>query len=169
MPSTLGVVTRLVASVVLTAALAASASARAASTPVVPVFVQGLVQERSADLAFVPTRSVSGYRYERFRATPQLVVLRLRRTRPAAGRPAWFTVSMRRLAGSLSSCGDGRIQTLQMGGNKVYWDGTTAWRCVAAAGRAVRIEITGPAADPTRFSSKFAYGRVAASVRRIGS
>lgn len=167
LPATLGIVIRLGALLVLAAALVAVASASAASPPVVPAFVQALVQRRAATLAFVPTRSVPGYRYDRFRATPRLVVLRFRRTQPATGQPAWFTVSTRRLGRTLSGCGDGKLQTLQMGGNKVYWDGGTAWRCAAAPGGAVRIEVAGPPADPVRFSSRFAYGRVAASVKRI--
>jgi hypothetical protein len=160
-------VTRVLA---LLAALSVAAGASAAaSAPVVPGFVQGLVHARAPGLAFVPTRAVAAYRYERFGATPRRVSYRFRRVRQASGQPAFYTVTARKLGGGLATCGAGKIQTLQMGGNRVYWDGTTAWRCFSATGGPARVDVTGAAAAPTKFSSKFAYGRVAASVKRIAA
>jgi hypothetical protein len=102
------------------------------------------------------------FRYSGFRVAPttRQVTYRFARVRPARNQPP-FTVTIAPHRGPLSACGAGREQTLQMGGNKVYWDGSTAWRCVRFRGGAARISVTGAAA------SRFAYGRVAASVRRI--
>ncbi|HJU47497.1 MAG TPA: hypothetical protein VJ689_05160 [Gaiellaceae bacterium] len=151
------------------AAATAACAAAAATAPVVPVFVQGLVHARAPGLAFVPTRAVAAYRYERFGASRLRVTYRFRRLRQASGQPAFYTVTARKLAGGFGACAAGKTQTLQMGGNKVYWDGAAAWRCFPAPGGPARVDVTGPAAAPARFASKFAYGRVAASVKRIGT
>jgi hypothetical protein len=49
-----------------------------------------------------------------------------------------------------------------MGGNKVFWDGTVAWRCVAGpGGRLVKIAASGPNLPDV------ALGRVSASGKRV--
>jgi hypothetical protein len=87
-------------------------------------------------------------------------------TRPSAtsGRfgPEPASLTARRFGGTLASCGDGREKTLQMGGNKVYWDGEVAWRCVRGAdGRAVKLAASGPNLPDV------ALGRVVASGKRV--
>ena len=143
--------------------------AHAATAPAVPLRAQIALAKAARGLAFIPTRIPSGYRFQSYRLgqSPSTVVLRFARTKPAGSRPAWFTVTTRRFSGSRAACADRRLQTLQMGGNKVYWDGTTAWRCQAVPGGLVRVNVTGPAVDPQRFAAAFAYGRVAASAKRV--
>jgi hypothetical protein len=160
---------RLVVLLLVTALGAATQAAPAAASPAVPAFVQGLVKKRAGNLAFVPTRVLLGYRYESYRISGQAptVVLRFRRSKPAQNQPPWFTVTVRPYAGKPADCGNGMLQTQQLGGNKVYWDGTSAWRCQPFAGGAARISVSGPPTDPTRFAAAFAYGRVTASVKRI--
>jgi hypothetical protein len=64
--------------------------------------------------------------------------------------------------GSLASCPDGKTKTLQLDGNKVYWDGTVAWRCVRTpAGRLVKMTATGPNLPDV------ALGIVVASGKRV--
>ncbi len=140
-----------------------------AEAPIVSPFVQRLVKKRAADLAYVPTRVPSHYRYQRYEvgSRPARVTLRFTRATPARHQPPWFTVTATPYTAPLSACGEGKQQTLQLGGNKVYWDGTTAWRCLTSPRGVTRVAVTGPPIDPMTFASKFAYGRVAASVKRI--
>jgi len=142
----------------------------ASAAPVVPTFVQGLVKARAGDLAYVPTRVPLHYRYRSLRVASEAkrVTYVFARARPAAGQPP-FAVTIAPYRGRLAACGDGQQRTLQLGGNKVYWNGIAAWRCLAPPRAAsVRVTVTGNA-DPARFASKLAYGRVAASVQRIPS
>ena len=47
--------------------------------------------------------------------------------------------------GSLASCANGKQKTIQYDGNKVYWAGGLAWRCVrGAGGRNVKLLAAGP-------------------------
>ena len=160
---------RLVVLLLITALGAATQAVPAAASPAVPPFVQGLVKKRARHLAFVPTRVLRGYRYESYRISGRAptVVLRFRRAKPAQNQPPWFTVTVRPYAGRPADCGSGKLQTLQLGGNKVCWDGTSAWRCQLLAGGTAKISVSGPSTDPMKFAAKFAYGLVAASVKRV--
>jgi hypothetical protein len=64
--------------------------------------------------------------------------------------------------GTLASCADGKQKTLQLDGNKVYWDGSVAWRCVHGAnGRLVKLLAAGAKLPDS------ALGIVVASGKRI--
>ena len=125
------------------ALLVAAASAGGATQPLVPPFIQGLVRAKAGSLAYVPTRAPIGYRYAAYRWDPAARALTIRLAhRREPRRTISFTA--RRSAVPLARCGDGRVKTLQLDGNKVYWDGTTAWRCVRGRdGRPVRLSATG--------------------------
>jgi hypothetical protein len=157
---------RVVSLVALVAALAAAPAAPAAApTPAVPPFVQGLLVRRADGLAYVPTRLPFHYAYRSYGWDTGRRVVTLRfgdvRFPPQARRTLVFTAEPFRRP--LARCGDGRVSTLQMGGNKVYWDGTVAWRCVrAAGGRSVRLAAVHPTYP------KFALGALVASARRVG-
>jgi hypothetical protein len=153
-----------VAGALMLAAVSAVSAAAASPKPIVPVFIQTLVREKAGSLAYVPTRTPFGHRYVRYRwDTPRrlLTITLADRRFPVDGRHS-VAFTARRFTGTLASCGDGREKTLQMGGNKVYWDGTLAWRCVRGAdGRLVRIAASGPNLPDV------ALGRVVASGRRV--
>jgi hypothetical protein len=147
------------------AALALAASAAAASSPVVPPFIQQLVAKNAGDLAYVPTRVPFRYRYRSYRYDPATRMLTLRladvRFPPGAKHSLAFTAEPFR--GALETCGDGRQKTLQMGGNKVYWDEGVAWRCQRTPrGRIVKLLAAGPGLPDV------ALGRVVASAKHIG-
>jgi hypothetical protein len=148
----------------LTAVIAAPASTSAATPkPLVPAFIQNVIKAKAGALAHAPTRAPFGYRYRRYQWDAQrrilTIVLADPRFPPDGRHSVTFTVT--RFGGTLSSCGNGRGKTLQMGGNKVYWNGMVAWRCVRAAnGPTVRLAASGPNLPDV------ALGRVAASVKR---
>ena len=162
---------RLLALAALLAAPApapAPALARASegAEPAVPPFVQALVARKAGSLAYVPTRLPLRYRYRSYRWDPSARALTLRfgdeRFPPAAARTVVFTVEPWRKP--LARCGDGRVKTLQMGGNRVYWDGSAAWRCQRGPdGRVARLSATHPTFP------EFALGRVVASGKRVGA
>ena len=146
--------------------LAAPAVARADVTPepAVPPVVQALVARKAGGLAYVPTRLPLRYRYRSYRWDPAARTLTLRfgdeRFPPSARHTLVFTVEP--YGRPLARCGDGRLKTLQMGGNRVYWDGSVAWRCRRGAdGRTVRMSATHPTFP------EFALGRVVASGKRV--
>jgi hypothetical protein len=143
------------------AAFATGSVAAATAKPVVPPFVQKLVRAKAGALAYVPTRVPFGYRYVGYRWRDRAVTIKVADRRfPLDGRHS-LAFTARRFAGTLASCGAGRQKTLQMGGNKVYWDGETAWRCLRATdGRLVRIAASGPNLPDV------ALGRVVASGKR---
>jgi hypothetical protein len=148
----------------LLSALLVSA-AQAATPPVVPAFVQGLLTARAGELAYVPTRLPFRYRYRSYRYDPAAEVVTLRfadsRFAVTVGHSLVFTVE--RFPGAFSTCGDGRQKTLQMGGNKVYWDGSVAWRCQRSQrGGIVKLLAAGPNLPDV------ALGRVVASGKRVG-
>jgi hypothetical protein len=156
---------RVVSLLALLAALAAASAAPATPTPAVPPFVQGLLVRRADGLAYAPTRLPFRYAYRSYGwdESRRVVTIRFGDVRfPAqARRTLVFTAEPFRRP--LARCGDGRVSTLQMGGNKVYWDGTVAWRCVrAAGGRSVRLAAVHPTYP------KFALGALVASARRVG-
>ena len=128
--------------------LALAATATAASAPLVPQFTQGLVKKRAGSLAYVPTRSPSGYRYLSYTWSPTTKTLNVRlhdkHYRPGNARHT-ATFTARWFGGSLASCANGKQKTIQYDGNKVYWAGGVAWRCVrGAGGRNVKLLAAGP-------------------------
>jgi hypothetical protein len=154
---------RLVA--VLSALLLVSAPAAAAkSTPVVPPFIQQLTQAKAGVLAYVPTRVPFRYRYVGHRWNGRVLEIRVADRRFRLDRRHSVAFTAQRFRGTLASCGSGRERTLQMGGNKVYWDGAVAWRCVRGSdGRLVRLAASGPNLPDV------ALGRVVASGKRVAS
>lgn len=143
------------------ASLPASATA-AKPRPVVPPFIQKVVRAKAGVLAYVPARVPFGYRYSAYRWNGRVLTITLADRRfPADGRHS-IAFTAQRFGGALASCGDGREKTLQMGGNKVYWNGEVAWRCVRGSnGRLVRMAASGPNLPDV------ALGRVAASGKRV--
>ena len=151
----------VLAALAVAALLPASLSAAKAS-PVVPPFIQKLVRSKAGGLAYVPTRVPFRYRYVGYGWKGRVLTIRIADRRfPLDGRRS-LAFTARRFGGTLASCGDGREKTLQMGGNKVYWDGEAAWRCVRGPdGRAVRLAASGPNLPDV------ALGRVVASGKRV--
>jgi hypothetical protein len=145
----------------LTAAVVPVSASAAAAKPVVPPFIQQIARAKAGALAYVPTHVPFGYRYSSYRWNGRVlrIVLADRRF-PVDGRHS-LAVTAQRFGGTLAGCGNGREKTLQMGGNKVFWDGDVAWRCVRGSnGRLVRIEASGPNLPDV------ALGRVVASGKR---
>jgi hypothetical protein len=151
----------LVALAAVGLAAAAAPASDAKATPLVPPFIQSLVRAKATALAYVPARAPIGYRYAAYRWNGRVLTIVLADRRfPRDGRHS-IRFTARRFAGSPASCADGREKTLQMGGNKVYWDGALAWRCVrGAAGRLVRLAASGPNLPDV------ALGRLVASAGR---
>ena len=150
--------------VVLLVLAVAVGSASAAPAPAVPRFIQGLVESKAGALAYAPTRLPFRYRYVGYGWDPATQVLKLRFADsrfPLDGRHT-IVFSAQRFGGALSACAVGKQKTLQMGGNRVYSDGSVAWRCVrGSGGRNVRVEASGPNLPDV------ALGRVVASVKRL--
>jgi hypothetical protein len=146
----------------LAAVLPTPASA-AKPKPVVPLFIQQLVRAKAGALAYAPTRVPLGYRYAAYRWNGRvLTIVHADRRFPVNGVHS-IAFTAQGFGGTLPSCGNGREKTLQMGGNKVYWDGEVAWRCVrGSGGRLVRIAASGPNLPDV------ALGRVVASGKRVG-
>lgn len=151
---------RLVA-IVFALLLATAPAAAAKANPVVPPFIQRLAQAKAGALAYVPTRVPFGYRYASYRWNGRSFTITLADRRfPVDGRHS-IAFTAQRFGGASASCGNGREKTLQMGGNKVYWNGEVAWRCVLASnGRLVRIAASGLNLPDV------ALGRVTASGKR---
>jgi hypothetical protein len=145
-------------------ALSAASASAAKPKPVVPAFIQTLARAKAGSLAYVPTRVPFGHRYVRYQwdaPRRRLTITLAARRFPLDGRHS-IAFTARRFAGRLASCGDGRQKTLQMGGNRVYWDGALAWRCVRGRdGRPVQIAASGPNLPDV------ALGRVVASAKRV--
>jgi hypothetical protein len=134
--------------------VAAAPAAAAASQPLVPTFVQQLLKRKAGPLAYAPTRAPFRYRYESFTWKSPVLTIRLVDPRydNAAAHRVTFTV--RRFSGD---CAAGKLKTLQLDGNRVYWDGTIAWRCV----RSVKLSASGPNLPDVTL------GQVVASVKRL--
>jgi len=117
-------------------------------TPLIPPFIQHVIQQKAGPLAYVPTRSPFGYRYLSYGWSPNgrrlTVRLHDRHYRPSNANRT-VAVSAEWFNGSLASCGDGNEKSYQVDGNKVWSAGTTlAWRCVRAPnGRIVKILAAG--------------------------
>lgn len=151
-----------VLAVLAVAALVPASLSAAKASPVVPPFIQNLVRAKAGGLAYVPTRVPFRYRYVGYGWRGQVLTIKVADRRfPLDGRHS-LAFTARRFNGTLASCGNGREKTLQMGGNKVFWDGEVAWRCVRdRAGRRVRIAAAGPNLPDV------ALGRVVASGKRV--
>jgi hypothetical protein len=146
---------------VAAAALLLPPASAAKPKPVVPPFIQQLARAKAGPLAYVPTRVPIGYRYAAYRWSGRVLTIRLADRRfPVDGRHS-ISFTAERFGGTFAGCGNGREKTLQMGGNKVYWDGTLAWRCVRGVrGGLVRLAASGPNLPDV------ALGRVVASGAR---
>jgi hypothetical protein len=126
--------------------LACSGTAAAARQPLVPTFVQHLVRAKAGALAYVPTRAPSSYRYLSYRwdAAHRTLTIRVHNRHYAASNARrTASVTAAPFAGSLASCADGKQKTLQYAGNRVYWDGAVAWRCVRGARGNVKLTAAG--------------------------
>src|SRR5918999_3791002 len=146
----------------LVAAFLPVSGAAAKPKPVVPPFIQKLVRAKAGMLAYVPARVPFGYRYSAYRWNSRGLTITLADRRFAVDGRHSIRFTVQRFGGTIASCGNGRARTLQMGGNKVYWDGEVAWRCVRGArGRIVRLAASGPNLPDV------ALGRVTASGRRL--
>lgn len=130
------------------ALVAFASTAAAGPSPLVPPFTKLLVAKKAGALAYAPTRSPFGYRYLNYSWSPTKHTLSIRlhdkHYRPGNARhTATFTASWH--GGSLATCANGKQKTIQYDGNKVYWDGRAAWRCVSGpGGRTVKLAATGP-------------------------
>lgn len=146
------------------AALALSASAIGATAPPVPASAQARILATAGAEAYVPTRLVSGtpYRFRIWsvaRATKTLTV-RFADLRFATGtHPLYFTVAP--FTRPLARCADGKQKTIQYDGNRVYWNGQDAWRCIAGPRGVVKVTASGPRLPDV------ALARVVASAKRI--
>jgi hypothetical protein len=141
------------ASIMLAGMLAAPATA-AAKQPLVPTFISQLVQRKAGGLAYAPTRAPFRYRYESFTWKSPVLTIRLVDPRYANAARHRVTFTARRFGGD---CTAGKLKTLQLDGNRVYWDGKVAWRCV----RGVKLSAAGPNLPD------IALGQVVASVKRL--
>ena len=141
----------------LAAVLAAPAVAAAgvtASQPLVPTFIQQLVKRKAGPLAYAPTRAPFRYRYESFTWKSPVLTIRFVDPRYENAARHRVTFTARRSGGD---CAAGKVKTLQLDGNRVYWNGTLAWRCV----RGVKLSASGPNLPDV------ALGQVVASVKRL--
>jgi hypothetical protein len=130
----------------LAALCAVPVLAAATKSPLVPTFIQHLVERKAGALAYAPTRAPANYRYLSYtwNAAAKRLTIRLHDKHYAASnakRTAVFTATP--FAGALSACSAGKQKTIQYAGNKVYWDGTVAWRCVQGTRGNVKLAATG--------------------------
>ena len=150
--------------VVSLVAVLAPVPAVAAARPMVPFFVQALALKKAGSVAYAPTRVPFGYRYTGYTWLPASRQLTFRfddRRYPRNGTHA-LRFTAQPFGGTLASCADGKQKTLQLDGNKVYWDGRVAWRCVRGPdGRLVKLTTAGPNLPDS------ALGIVTASGKRI--
>jgi hypothetical protein len=144
--------------------LLAAPPAHAKSAALVPPFIEQLVRTKAGALAYVPTRAPFRYRYVGYGWNGGTLRIKLADRRFALDGRHSLVFTAQRFRGTLAGCGASRERSLQMGGNKVYWDGSVAWRCVRGSdGRLVRLTASGPKLPDV------ALGRVVASAKRAGS
>jgi len=135
-------------------------------TPLVPPFIQHVIEQRAGALAYAPTREPSGYRYLSYSwdAGGKRLTVRLhdKHYKPSNTNRT-ITVTVQWFAKPLASCGDGNQKSYQVDGNKVFSDGgALTWRCVrGAGGRTVKISATSKVLPPV------ASAIVASSVKRL--
>ena len=134
--------------------------------PVVPPFIQHVIEQKAGDLAYVPTRAPFGYRYRSYTwnpATRQLTIRLHDRHYAASNAGRTVAVTIERLGLPIARCGDGNEKSYQVDGNRVFSSGgTLAWRCVrGAGGRTVKILASG------RNLPASALAILASSVKRL--
>ena len=140
---------------ILCGALLAVAVAGAAAKPVVPRAVQLRILRAKPALAYVPTRTASGFHYVSWQKSPSNLEITF-------DNKAGWEIRFVALPTS-GSCRTGMEKSFQLDGNKVYWDGSVAWRCVRGPdGKLVKLLASGPNLPDV------ALGIVVASGRRIG-
>ena len=135
-------------------------------TPLVPPFIQHVIEQKAGPLAYMPTRAPFGYRYLSYAwdAAGKRLTIRLHdRHYTASNANRTVAVTAEWFGGSLLTCGEGKEQSYQVDGNKVFSaGGDLAWRCVrGAGGRVVKILAAG------RNLPASALAIVASSVRRL--
>jgi hypothetical protein len=156
---------RLIATgLILCGALVTAAAAGAAAKPVVPRAVQLRILRSTPALAYVPTRTASGFRYVNWQKSPSNLEITF------DNRAGW---EIRFIALRTSgSCRTGMEKSFQLDGNKVYWSHTgaeqMAWRCVTSpSGRQLRLVASSP--QPSTKFADVGLGRVVASGKRISA
>jgi len=135
-------------------------------TPLVPPFVQHVIEQKAGPLAYVPTRAPFGYRYLSYSwdAGAKRLTIRLHDKHYAPSNAnRTLAVTVERFGGTPKSCGDGNEKSYQVDGNKVFSAGVDlAWRCVRGVqGGVVKILAAG------RNLPASALAIVASSVKRL--
>jgi|GEM_PF-3464565 hypothetical protein len=138
---------------------AGAGSAAAGSRPLVPVFVQHLIEKRAPRLAYVPARATIPYRYRNFELTGgKLQIWLANRNEP--GKLVVFQAQPFH-----GVCRAGAEKGLQMAGVKTWYgvSGTRrqAWRCVRGT------KLTAWTTLPERRYGLFGLARIAASGHRV--
>jgi hypothetical protein len=148
--------------VVVPLLLVAAAAPAAAAAPLVPTTVQRAVRTKATALAYAPTRAPANYRYLSYGwdAGERQLTIRLHDRHYAVSNDR-HTVAFtaERFGRPLAACAAGKTKTIQYDGNKVYWDGTTAWRCVAGPKGNVRLSATGPSLPDVALALVVSSGR----------
>jgi hypothetical protein len=118
------------------------------ATPVVPTFIQHVIERKAGALAYAPTRAPFGYRYLSYTwdAAGKRLTIRLHDKHYAVSNAnRTVAVTMERFGGTPAACGDGNEKSYQVDGNKVFSaGGNLAWRCVRGVkGGVVKIRASG--------------------------
>ena len=134
--------------------------------PLIPPFIQHVIEQKAGPLAYVPTRAPFGYRYLSYSwdAGAKRLTIRLHDKHYAPSNAnRTLAVTAERFGGTLASCGDGNEKSYQVDGNKVFSAGVDlAWRCVRGVqGGVVKILAAG------RNLPASALAIVASSVKRL--
>jgi hypothetical protein len=132
--------------------------------PPVPLSAQKKIRAIAGAEAYVPARLVSGARYRfriwSFTKSTKTLHIRFADLRFALGtHPLYFTVAPFRQP--LARCSTGNERAYQLDGNRVYSNGTEAWRCIAGSKGVVKVTAAGPHLPAP------AWARVVASAHRI--
>lgn len=144
--------------------LCAGAAIAAAATvkPVVPLSAQAQIRTTAGTEAFVPTRLVIGFHYRfriwSFKTATKTLTIRFADPR-FASRRLYFTVQP--FAGPIGTCAQGKQKTIQYDGNKVYWNGQIAWRCIGRASGNLKLLVSGAGLP------NVALARVVASAKHL--
>jgi len=136
------------------ATLALAAYAQAASKPLVPVFIQGLIKHRAGAEAYVPTRAPFRYRYLSYRWTPATHTLTIRVADRRYPNLAKHTVAFT-VVPFKGDCSAGNQKSYQVDGNKTYSDTGVAWRCL----NGVKILASGPNLPEVALAQVVASGK----------
>jgi hypothetical protein len=129
----------------------------------IPASTQSNIRKVAGAEAYVPTRLVPSNHYS-FRT---FSFDRTSRTLSFRFSDLWFSpahnlyVIVTPFQGPLSGCGEGKIKIIQYDGNRVYWDGTNAWRCIAGPRGQVKVSAYG------KNLPDVGLAQVIASVKRI--